>query len=67
MYSIKSEDLKKEMGEFIDSSKPPKLKEEGINNLNRSRINETEIVIKGLLAEKSTDWDWFTKNSTRLS
>lgn len=55
MYSIKSENLKKEIGEFIDSSKPQKLKEEGINNLNRSRINETEIVIKGLLAEKSTD------------
>lgn len=54
MYSIKSENLKKEI-EFLDSSKPPKLKEEEINNLNRPRINETEIVIKGLLTDKSTD------------
>lgn len=34
MYSIKSENLKKEKEDFLDSSKPPKLKKEEINNLN---------------------------------
>ena len=44
------------MDEFLDSSKPPNLKQEMNNNLKRSiTIKEIETLIKSLLTKKQTD------------
>ena len=50
-----------EMDKFIETYKPPKLKQEEIENLNRPITNkEIELVIKKFPTNKSSGPDGFT-------
>ena len=75
LCSIKLESLK-EMNEFMDSAKPPKLNKVEINNLNRHMTNEEiEVTIKSLPAAFGGDaffppayiFDIFVKQVTEVS
>jgi hypothetical protein len=53
LYSKKMENLE-EMDKFLDTYDHPKLNQEDINHLNRSKtLNEIEAVIKNLPKKKS--------------
>lgn len=43
LYAIKLENLK-QIDKFLDSSKPPMLNQEELNNLSRPITNEIEII-----------------------